>query len=219
LVVAIELANEEEESLASKTGSDRAAVTLNVGRVEGGTTHNTVAADAELVIEMRADAGAAYRRGLAKLAAAILAVDAECGSALPCDEATLHEAAALCEALPAAIRASSFAERQAEGITVAVEERVRALPWQRTEEADAVLAHIAATAAELGVACKVQLRGGLSDANNLWALAPTVDALGPHGLGAHRAEPGDSSSPAEKVHWPSLIPKAVLLAEAVSRIC
>lgn len=217
LVVAVELANEREAELAEAAGGG-AAVTFNAGRVEGGSTHNTVAAEAEVVVEMRAEAGAPFRRGMAVLAGAALAADAGCGPSLPCDAEALRRGAELAAALPAVLQAAAFGERQGEGLRVSVEERVRALPWPRTAEGDSVAAAIGAAAAELGVECGVQARGGLSDANNLWVLAPTVDALGPHGEGAHCAAQGGGAGPAERVLWPSVLPKAVLLAEAISRL-
>ena len=53
---------------------------------------------------------------------------------------------------------------------------------------------------------------------DVWAvMTPCIDAMGPHGLGAHNAADKDDV-PAERLFWPSALPKAAILAEVVARV-
>jgi glutamate carboxypeptidase len=62
-------------------------------------------------------------------------------------------------------------------------------------------------------------RGGLSDANHLWRLAPTLDGLGPHGGNAHCSErTTDASKLPEYVEPGSFVPKAVMNALALLKV-
>ena len=62
-------------------------------------------------------------------------------------------------------------------------------------------------------------RGGLSDANHLWNLAPTLDGLGPHGGNAHCSErTADGSKLPEYVEPSSFVPKAVMNALALIKV-
>ena len=62
-------------------------------------------------------------------------------------------------------------------------------------------------------------RGGLSDANHLWQLAPTLDGLGPHGGNAHCSErTADGSKLPEYVEPGSFVPKAVMNALALLKL-
>ncbi|MBB5031684.1 M20/M25/M40 family metallo-hydrolase [Prosthecobacter vanneervenii] len=62
-------------------------------------------------------------------------------------------------------------------------------------------------------------RGGLSDANHLWHLAPTLDGLGPYGNNAHCSERSpDGSKLPEYVEPGSFVPKAVMNALALLKL-
>lgn len=62
-------------------------------------------------------------------------------------------------------------------------------------------------------------RGGLSDANHLWQLAPTLDGLGPYGGNAHCSErSADGSKLPEYVEPASFVPKAVMNALALVKL-
>ena len=62
-------------------------------------------------------------------------------------------------------------------------------------------------------------RGGLSDANHLWHLAPTLDGLGPYGGNAHCSErSADGSKLPEYVEPGSFVPKAVMNALALIKV-
>lgn len=62
-------------------------------------------------------------------------------------------------------------------------------------------------------------RGGLSDANHLWRLAPTLDGLGPFGGNAHCSErSADGSKLPEYVDPGSFVPKAVMNVLALSKV-
>ncbi|MFC5454126.1 M20/M25/M40 family metallo-hydrolase [Prosthecobacter fluviatilis] len=62
-------------------------------------------------------------------------------------------------------------------------------------------------------------RGGLSDANHLWQLAPTLDGLGPYGGNAHCSErTADGSKLPEYVEPGSFVPKAVMNGLALVRL-
>ena len=59
-------------------------------------------------------------------------------------------------------------------------------------------------------------RGGLSDANYLCDLGPTLDGLGPSGANAHASErSADGTKVPEYVDVPSFVPKAALNALAI----
>lgn len=62
-------------------------------------------------------------------------------------------------------------------------------------------------------------RGGLSDANYLWQLAPTLDGLGPFGGNAHCSErSADGSKLPEYVEPGSFVPKAVMNVLALLKL-
>lgn len=62
-------------------------------------------------------------------------------------------------------------------------------------------------------------RGGLSDANHLWHLAPTLDGLGPYGNNAHCSErSADGSKLPEYVEPATFVPKAVMNALALMQL-
>jgi len=92
-------------------------------------------------------------------------------------------------------------------------------PWPGGAESEALfhLWHEAATA--MGLNTVSVPRGGLSDANHLWRLAPTLDGLGPCGGNAHCSErTADGSKLPEYLEPASLVPKAVMNALALLRM-
>ena len=59
-------------------------------------------------------------------------------------------------------------------------------------------------------------RGGLSDGNLLWDLAPTIDGLGPCGDNDHCSErSADGTKEPEYVDLDSFVPKALLNVLAI----
>jgi glutamate carboxypeptidase len=69
--------------------------------------------------------------------------------------------------------------------------------------------HVAAR--NLGIFVKQVSRGGLSDANYLCTLGPTLDGLGPSGANAHCSErSADGRKVPEYVEPDSFVPKALL---------
>lgn len=92
-------------------------------------------------------------------------------------------------------------------------------PWPGSSASAALfhLWHQAAAAMQLP-ALSVP-RGGLSDANHLWHLAPTLDGLGPCGGNAHCSErSADGSKLPEYVEPATFIPKAIMNALALIKI-
>ncbi len=74
-------------------------------------------------------------------------------------------------------------------------------------------------AAMMNLAALSVPRGGLSDANHLWHLAPTLDGLGPYGNNAHCSErTADGSKLPEYVEPASFVPKAVMNALALLKL-
>jgi glutamate carboxypeptidase len=74
-------------------------------------------------------------------------------------------------------------------------------------------------AARLGLSAVAEQRGGLSDANYLCALGPTLDGLGPVGGNAHCSERNaDESKLPEFVEADSFVPKAVMNVLALAEL-
>jgi glutamate carboxypeptidase len=91
--------------------------------------------------------------------------------------------------------------------------------WPLDESTQWVANHWLAAAASLGLPAKLVKRGGLSDANYLRDLGPTLDGLGPSGGNAHCSERSvDGSVLPEFVDVPSFVPKAAMNALAVVRL-
>jgi glutamate carboxypeptidase len=91
--------------------------------------------------------------------------------------------------------------------------------WPGSVESEALF-HLWHEAAALMQLTAVSVpRGGLSDANHLWRLAPTLDGLGPHGGNAHCSErTTDGSKLPEYVEPGSFVPKAVMNALALLKV-
>ncbi len=95
----------------------------------------------------------------------------------------------------------------------------RTPPWPGGAGSGGLLAHWEAAAAALDLMIVEKKRGGLSDANYLRDLGPTLDALGPFGGNAHCSEwdPALGKVP-EYAHPSSFAPKAALNALALARL-
>jgi glutamate carboxypeptidase len=74
-------------------------------------------------------------------------------------------------------------------------------------------------AEQLGLRTKLTKRGGLSDANYLCHLGPTLDGLGPNGANAHCSErSADGTKIPEYLEPASLVPKAAMNVLALMRL-
>ncbi len=91
--------------------------------------------------------------------------------------------------------------------------------WPCDERTLALVQCWEAAAQDLGLRVKPVKRGGLSDANYLCHLGPTLDGLGPAGGNAHCSErTADGSKLPEFLQPSSLVPKAALNALAILRL-
>lgn len=91
--------------------------------------------------------------------------------------------------------------------------------WPVAPSALALLEHWYKAAEKNGICIKNVSRGGLSDANYLCSLGPTLDGLGPSGANAHCSErSNDGSKVPEYVDPNSFVPKAALNLEAISTL-
>lgn len=89
-------------------------------------------------------------------------------------------------------------------------------PWPGGEGTATLYRHWEKAAAALGLTTIPVPRGGLSDANHLAHLGPTLDGLGPFGGNAHCSErSADGSKLPEFVDPASFVPKAVMNALAL----
>lgn len=150
-------------------------LTVNVGRIEGGTVVNRVPQDAVAELEMRAFDP--QHLAAARLQVESLATPASSPTAARIDVEILGDSPAW----------------PAKGCTSRLVE-----VWQET-------------ALTLGLDIKPVSRGGLSDANYLHILGPTIDGLGPFGGNAHCSERSDDGTKVpEFVDTRSFIPKALL---------
>ncbi|MGV3658982.1 MAG: M20/M25/M40 family metallo-hydrolase [Prosthecobacter sp.] len=92
-------------------------------------------------------------------------------------------------------------------------------PWPGGVESEALFHLWHEAAAEMGLKAISVPRGGLSDANHLWQLAPTLDGLGPCGGNAHCSErTADGSKLPEYLEPGTLVPKAVMNALALVKM-
>lgn len=91
--------------------------------------------------------------------------------------------------------------------------------WPDDERTRALAQLWLEAAAEVGLRAKTVKRGGLSDANYLCGLGPTLDGLGPSGANAHSSErSADGSKLPEYVETTSFIPKAALNITALRHL-
>ncbi|MFZ2279659.1 MAG: M20/M25/M40 family metallo-hydrolase [Prosthecobacter sp.] len=91
--------------------------------------------------------------------------------------------------------------------------------WRGGVESEALFHLWHEAAAMMNLTAVSVPRGGLSDANHLWHLAPTLDGLGPYGANAHCSErSADGSKLPEYVEPGSFVPKAVMNALALVKL-
>ena len=103
--------------------------------------------------------------------------------------------------------------------TVEVEIIDESRPWPRNAATDQLLKIWKDTADQLGTSVLPEERGGLSDGNSFWDMAPTLDGLGPWGDNDHCSErSADGTKLPEFVEISSFAPKAVLNTLAVCRL-
>jgi glutamate carboxypeptidase len=83
--------------------------------------------------------------------------------------------------------------------------------WPGGADTQALFQYWAKAAESLGFTAQSTPRGGLSDANYLHHLGPTLDGLGPAGANAHCSErSADGSKLPEYVEVDSFVPKTLL---------
>jgi glutamate carboxypeptidase len=112
----------------------------------------------------------------------------------------------------------ALAGRTASGAQIEVTCLGRTAAWPEAAGNHGLFAAWAGAGRELDMPVAGVSRGGLSDANYLCDLGPTLDALGPVGGQAHcSARSADGSMLPEYVEPQSLIPKTVLNALALTR--
>lgn len=116
-------------------------------------------------------------------------------------------------------RLLALAEATDAGATIRIECVGRTPGWPGGEGTAKLTQHWQAAASDLGFGVESVSRGGLSDANYLCHLGPTLDALGPCGGNAHCSEwgPSDTKRP-EYVENDSFVPKAALNVLALARL-
>lgn len=150
-------------------------LTVNVGRISGGTVLNRVPHEAFAELEVRA-----YDPTFLQ--------NAE------------HELRSLVLEKPDAQQALIIVERL--GTSPA---------WPASEQNERLFSHWADAASMLGLRVVATSRGGLSDANYLCDLGPTLDGLGPSGANAHCSERSfDGKKVPEYVDVDSIVPKAAM---------
>ena len=91
--------------------------------------------------------------------------------------------------------------------------------WPCDDRTRRLIEHWQAAAADLGLKAEPVPRGGLSDANYLCHLGPTLDGLGPSGGNAHCSErSADGTKVPEYLETASLVPKAMMNGLALLRL-
>lgn len=102
------------------------------------------------------------------------------------------------------------------GVNLTVEPLGKTAPWPGNAGTQELLALFAEMASGQCASVVPQRRGGLSDANYLSHLGPTLDGLGPAGAFAHCSErSADGSKTPEYVDAASFIPKTALVVQAL----
>lgn len=92
-------------------------------------------------------------------------------------------------------------------------------PWAGGEGTNDLFAIWKEVGTRMGLSTLAVPRGGLSDANHLWQLGPTLDGLGPLGGNAHASvRSADGAKLPEYIEPASLVPKATLNALALIRL-
>jgi len=133
-------------------------------------------------------------------------------SATVCEEA---KARLLALAGPGEIRSQVDGYRSKVTLEITNESR----PWPRNPATDRLLNLWIDAAAQLGFSVVAEERGGLSDGNSFWDIAPTLDGLGPWGDNDHCSERSkDGSKLPEFVEITSFVPKALLNTAAICKL-
>ncbi len=164
-----------------------ANLTVNVGRIEGGTVTNRVPHSAHARLEMRAFEPATYENAKARLLAlgGTGKIESQDGSHRKCE------------------------------VTVTIEDETQ--PWPTNPGTNSLIAIWTEAGKQLGRAVRAVPRGGLSDGNVLWESFPTLDGLGPSGENSHCSEQSaDGTKEQEWVDAASFVPKTVLNAIATA---
>jgi glutamate carboxypeptidase len=165
----------ESVRAASEMTNYEQGLTVNVGRIEGGTVVNRVPQEAIAELEVRAF-----------------------------DPLRLAEARMRLESLAAG-------PGRAEPPRIDIEILGDSPSWPLKQCTSRLVRVWEQTARNLGLNIKAVARGGLSDANYLHVLGPTLDGLGPSGGNAHCSErSADGSKIPEFVDTHSFVPKALL---------
>jgi glutamate carboxypeptidase len=111
----------------------------------------------------------------------------------------------------AATALEAMAGPTAAGAQIVVERLGSTTAWPGGGETDRLFEAWAQAGAALNLPVLPMARGGLSDANYLCSLAPTLDAMGPSGGNAHCSErTPDGSKLPEYVEPDTFVPKAVM---------
>lgn len=111
----------------------------------------------------------------------------------------------------AALHALAEAEPAVPDTVTMVQTLGESPPWPESEGSLRILETFQRAAASLGVTVGSEQRSGLSDANYLHIIGPTVDGLGPDGDNDHCSERSeDGTKVPEYVRTPSFVPKSVL---------
>ena len=152
------------------------ALTVNVGRISGGTVLNRVPHEACAELEMRAFDPAVLSRGQRAIESLASSADAK----------------------------------------ISVECLGTSPAWPADEKNLRACSHWQAAAEKLGLRAASVSRGGLSDANYLCHLGPTLDGLGPAGANAHCSErSADGAKAPEFVETDSFVPKTAMNVLAI----
>ena len=128
------------------------------------------------------------------------------------DPSVLEDGCRQIESLAAQPQSSSEA-------VIRVEQTGTSPAWPSSSATIELAQHWEEAAQVLGIAVKQVSRGGLSDANYLCTLGPTLDGLGPSGAKAHCSErSSDGLKVPEYVEPDSFVPKAMLNALALKSL-
>lgn len=168
-------------------------LSVNIGAIEGGTVSNRVPHFAALNGELRAFSTAVFDQAMADL-----------------------------RSMDQVSTVKSIQNGYACRVRVIVFDEWKA--WPRNAATDGLLALWQETVAELTAVdphttITAQERGGLSDGNYTWQIAPTIDGLGPDGGNAHCAERNaDRTKEQEYVAIDSFVPKATINVAAIVKL-
>ncbi|TDU72809.1 glutamate carboxypeptidase [Prosthecobacter fusiformis] len=114
---------------------------------------------------------------------------------------------------------AALAGRTEAGAEIIVECMGTTAAWPGGTTTDALFAAWEKAGAAMGLSVHPMARGGLSDANYLCTLAPTLDAMGPGGGNAHCSErSADGSKLPEFVDVDSFVPKVVMNVLALAEL-